>query len=84
MVLRPVDYQLIEGQIYKMGLDNILRRCVLNHKGKIFCGNSIVELWEDMFEGKLWHIRYFKLDYGGIHYLKTQNSMIYLVTPAKE
>jgi hypothetical protein len=32
MVVRATDYQLISGQLYKLGLDNILRRCVLNHE----------------------------------------------------
>jgi hypothetical protein len=32
MVVRATDYQLIVGQLYKLGLDNILRRCVLNHE----------------------------------------------------
>jgi hypothetical protein len=32
MVVRAVDYQLIARQLYKMGLDSILRRCVLDHE----------------------------------------------------
>jgi len=34
MDVRAVDYQLIVGQLYKLGLelDNILRRCVLDHE----------------------------------------------------
>jgi hypothetical protein len=32
MVVRVVYYQLIAGHLYKMGTDNILRRCVLEHK----------------------------------------------------
>jgi hypothetical protein len=32
MMFCPADYQLIVGQLYKLGLDNILKRCVLNHK----------------------------------------------------
>jgi hypothetical protein len=32
MVVRATDYQLIYGQLYKLGLNNILRRCVLNHE----------------------------------------------------
>jgi hypothetical protein len=34
MVVRETDYQLIMGQLYKMGLDSILRRCVLDHERK--------------------------------------------------
>jgi hypothetical protein len=43
-----------------------------------------VELREEMLEVKLPHIRYFKMDCSVIHYLKTLNLMIDLVTPAKE
>ena len=32
MVVHATDYQLIVRQLYKLGLDNILRRCVLNHE----------------------------------------------------
>jgi hypothetical protein len=32
MVVRAVEYQLIAGHLYKMGVDNILRRCVLEHE----------------------------------------------------
>lgn len=32
LVVRAADYQLIAGQLYKSGLDNILRRCVLDHE----------------------------------------------------
>jgi hypothetical protein len=45
MVVRAADYQLIAGQLYKLGLDNILRRCVLNHERKDIlweCHNGVV------------------------------------------
>jgi transposase InsO family protein len=32
LVVRAADYQLIAGHLYKMGADNILRRCVLEHE----------------------------------------------------
>jgi hypothetical protein len=32
MVVRAGDYQLIAGHLYKMGTENILRRCVLEHE----------------------------------------------------
>jgi hypothetical protein len=31
LVVRTVDYQLIVGHLYKMGVDSILRRCVIEH-----------------------------------------------------
>jgi hypothetical protein len=32
MGFHATDYQIIVGKIYKLGLENILRRCVLNHE----------------------------------------------------
>jgi len=32
LVVRATDYQMIAGQIYKLGLDNILQRCLLDHE----------------------------------------------------
>jgi hypothetical protein len=32
MVVREADYQLIVGQFYKLGLDSILRICILDHE----------------------------------------------------
>ena len=31
-MVHVADYQLIVGQLYKLGLDRILRHCVLNHE----------------------------------------------------
>jgi hypothetical protein len=32
LVFKAVDYQLIVGNLYKLGADKILRRCVLEHE----------------------------------------------------
>jgi hypothetical protein len=32
IVVREVDYQLIARKLYKLGLDSILRKCVLDHE----------------------------------------------------
>lgn len=31
LVVKVVDYQLIASQLYKLGVDEILRRCILKH-----------------------------------------------------
>jgi hypothetical protein len=31
-VVKATDYQLIAGNLYKLGADGILRRCVLEHE----------------------------------------------------
>jgi hypothetical protein len=33
--VKAVDYQLIAGNLYKMGADGILRRCVLEHERRV-------------------------------------------------
>ena len=35
LVVRVVDYKLIAGNLYKLGRDNILRRCVMEHEQPI-------------------------------------------------
>ena len=32
LAMKDAPYSLINGFLYKMGLDNILRRCVLEHE----------------------------------------------------
>jgi len=39
LVVRAADYQLIAGHLYKIGLDQILKRCVPQHERKAI-------LWE--------------------------------------
>jgi hypothetical protein len=34
-VVRDIDYQLIAGHLYKLGVDNILRRCVMEHERNV-------------------------------------------------
>jgi hypothetical protein len=45
MVVREEDYQLIVGKLYKLGLDSILWRCVLDHERQYIlweCHNGVV------------------------------------------
>ena len=53
-------------------------------KGNISFGNAIMELLEDILEGNIQHIRYFKLDYGGQRYSRILNLMLYLMTFSNE
>jgi hypothetical protein len=32
LVVRVADYQLITGHLYKLGVDSILRGCVMEHE----------------------------------------------------
>jgi hypothetical protein len=40
LVVRAVDYQLIAGHLYKLGADNILRRCVMEHERPIILAEA--------------------------------------------
>jgi hypothetical protein len=71
LVVREVDYQLIVGQLYKLGLDSILRWCVLDHRTKYLMGVPQWSCKVDTLVVRLLHIRYYRLDYGGLQCSKT-------------
>jgi hypothetical protein len=47
LVVRVVEYQLIAGHLYNLGVDNIWRRCVMEHERPII----LVELNEGIVGG---------------------------------
>jgi hypothetical protein len=47
LVVRVANYQLITGHLYKLGVDNILRRCVMEHERPII----LVEAHEGIVGG---------------------------------
>ena len=47
LAMKAVPYSLINGFLYKMGLDDILRRCVLEHER-----DKIMDLQEDISKQK--------------------------------
>jgi hypothetical protein len=47
LVVRVVDYQLIVGHLYKIGADNILRICVMEHERPII----LAEMHEGIAKG---------------------------------
>jgi hypothetical protein len=51
MVVRVVDYQLIAGHLYNMGIDNILRICVLEHERPRILAEA-----QKVFHGGLWWV----------------------------
>jgi hypothetical protein len=52
MVVRAADYQLIVGHLYKMGVNNILRRCVLEHEIPIILAKSHEGITGGHYAGK--------------------------------
>jgi hypothetical protein len=47
LVVRAAYYQLIAGHLYKMGVTNILKRCVLEHERP----SILAEAHEGIFRG---------------------------------
>jgi hypothetical protein len=66
MVVRAADNQLIAGQLYKLGLDNIVRRCVLTHERQDImweCHNGVVvgkDTTQKVLKSRLWRATLFK------------------------
>jgi hypothetical protein len=52
LVVIAIDYQLIAGHLYKMGADNILRRCVLEHERRIILVESHEGIVGGNYSGK--------------------------------
>jgi hypothetical protein len=48
LVVRVADYQLIAGHLYKLGTNNIFRRCVMDHERPII----LAEAHEGIVGGK--------------------------------
>jgi hypothetical protein len=40
LVFRDANYQLIVGHLYKLGSENILRRCVMEHERPIILAKA--------------------------------------------
>jgi hypothetical protein len=38
--VRTADFQLIDGHLYKLGADGILRRCMLDHEHSMVLGEA--------------------------------------------
>ena len=53
MVVRATDYQLVVGNLYKMGTENILRRCVLEHERPRILVEAHEEIVGGHYEGKV-------------------------------
>jgi hypothetical protein len=52
LVVRDADYQLIAGHLYKMVVDSILRRCVLEHERPRILAESHEGITRGNYAGK--------------------------------
>jgi hypothetical protein len=83
-VFRAVDYQLIAWKLYKLGLDSILKRCVLDHERQDIpweCHNGVVE---GHVGRRPLRRKSSKLDYGGPHSSRMKRCMLNLAMLVKE
>jgi hypothetical protein len=51
-VVRATNYQLIAGHLYKLGAENILRRCVMEHECPIILEEAREGIARVQYEGK--------------------------------
>jgi hypothetical protein len=84
MVVRAMDYQFIVGYLYKLGLDSILRICVLDHERQDI-------LWECHNEVVGGHVggnplcrKFYKMKFGGKCSSRMQRHMLDHVMFIKE
>jgi hypothetical protein len=66
LVVCATDYQLIVGQLYKLGLDNILWCCVLDHERPNILWECQSGVAGGHVGGKETSGRYYKQGYGGL------------------
>ena len=52
LVVRATDFTLIAGQLYKIGLDEILCRCVLEHENPLILAEAHSGATEGHYAGK--------------------------------
>lgn len=71
LVIKVVECQLIVEQLYKMGLDQVLQRCVMDHEGRIYYGNFIAKFQGIILAQSPLQEIYYKKGYGGPYYKRT-------------
>lgn len=75
MVAHTADYQLIIRQLYRLGIDQILRRVFLIMRDMIYCGNFIQELWVGILVGRPLQGKCCRPDSRGPHFSEMKRSM---------
>jgi hypothetical protein len=53
LVVRVVDYQIVAGNLYKIGANNILRRCVMEHERPIILAEAHEGIVGGYYAGKV-------------------------------
>jgi hypothetical protein len=51
LVVRVVDYQLFVDHLYKLGANNILRRCVMEHERPIISAEAHERIFGEHYAG---------------------------------
>jgi hypothetical protein len=52
LVVKVIDYQIIAGNLYKLGIDGILRRCVLEHERNMILSKAHEGVARGNYAGK--------------------------------
>lgn len=76
LIVRATYYQLIIGHLYKMGLDQVLRQCILQHEREYLLWECHVGVARGHVGVKPLQGRYCKQDYGGWPFIKILKNML--------
>ena len=84
LVVKATYFQLIVGQLYKMGPDEILHRYVLEHERPMVLNEAHVGVVGGHYVGKKQCARYYKQDCGGLLCMQTLEIIVVDVISSKE
>jgi hypothetical protein len=68
--VKATYYQLIVGNLYKLGANGILRCCVLEHERPMILKKHMTGLQEDIMQGRNCTKYFVHRDSGGLHFTK--------------
>jgi hypothetical protein len=68
LVVHTIDFSLISGQLYKMGPDEILRRCVMEAERPLILTESHEGITGGQYVGKETTQKFLGMDFGGLLY----------------
>jgi hypothetical protein len=85
LVVKATDYQLIAGNLYKLGTDGILRRCVLEHERHMILSEAHEGVVGGHYAGKVTTQNILCVqDYGGPPFIKMLRSYVRPVMSVRE
>jgi hypothetical protein len=76
LVVKATNYQLIAGNLYKLGADGILRRCVLEHERPMILTEAHEGIAGGHYTGKETAQKFCVQGFGGPHFIKMLKSIV--------